>query len=194
MQEKESIRQEKYISHLIYLSVCFETQKHYSTIQFSSVQFSRSVLSDSLRPHELQHARPPYSSPSPRVHSDSCPSSQLLGYINAKFNWVIKGHCRFVSEAYLNNLSFNEVQMPHAWPATETGKRQFKKLSPTWMEGPFYQILLTQSCPVKLKGYWLPKTCKLDWSIKRPAELKLTLTMPKQRKLHYTGMRRWPQK
>ena len=41
-----------------------------------SVQFSRSVVSDSLRPHESQHARPPYPSPTPRVHSDSCPSSQ----------------------------------------------------------------------------------------------------------------------
>ena len=43
--------------------------------QFSSVQFSRSVVSDSLRPHELQHARPPCPSPTPRVHSNSCPSS-----------------------------------------------------------------------------------------------------------------------
>ena len=42
----------------------------------SSVQFSRSVVSDSLWPHESQHARPPCSSRSPRVHSDSCPSSQ----------------------------------------------------------------------------------------------------------------------
>ena len=43
--------------------------------QFSSVQFSRSVVSDSLRPHESQYARPPCPSPSPGVHSDSCPSS-----------------------------------------------------------------------------------------------------------------------
>ena len=41
-----------------------------------SVQFSRSVVSDSLRPHESQHARPPCPSPSPRVQSDSRPSSQ----------------------------------------------------------------------------------------------------------------------
>ena len=41
----------------------------------SSVQFSRSVVSDSLRPHESQHTRPPFSSPSPGVHSDSCPWS-----------------------------------------------------------------------------------------------------------------------
>ena len=41
-----------------------------------SVQFSRSVVSDSLRPHESQHARPSCPSPTPRVHSDSRPSSQ----------------------------------------------------------------------------------------------------------------------
>ena len=43
---------------------------------FSSVQFSCSVVSDSLQPHELQHARPPCPSPTPRVHSDSHPLSQ----------------------------------------------------------------------------------------------------------------------
>ena len=43
---------------------------------FSSVQFSRSVVSDSLRLHESQHARPPCPSPTPGVHSDSRPSSQ----------------------------------------------------------------------------------------------------------------------
>ena len=42
---------------------------------FSSVQFSRSVISDSLQPHESQHARPPCPSPTPEVHSDSRPSS-----------------------------------------------------------------------------------------------------------------------
>ena len=42
---------------------------------FSSVQFSLSVVSDSLRPHESQHARPPCPSPTPGVHSDSCPWS-----------------------------------------------------------------------------------------------------------------------
>ena len=38
-------------------------------------QFSHSVVSDSLRPHELQHTRPPWPSPTPGVHSNSCPSS-----------------------------------------------------------------------------------------------------------------------
>ena len=44
--------------------------------QFSSVQFSRSVMSHSLQPHESHHARPPCPSPTPGVHSDSHPSSQ----------------------------------------------------------------------------------------------------------------------
>ena len=43
---------------------------------FSSVQFSRSVVSSSLWPHESQHARPPCPSPTPGVHSDSWPLSQ----------------------------------------------------------------------------------------------------------------------
>ena len=42
-------------------------------IQFSSVQ---SVMSDSLRPHEPQHAKPPCPSPTPGVHPNSCPSSR----------------------------------------------------------------------------------------------------------------------
>ena len=42
----------------------------------SSVQFSHSVMSDSLQPHESQHARPPYPSPTPGVHPNSCASSQ----------------------------------------------------------------------------------------------------------------------
>ena len=47
-----------------------------SSASVQSVQFSRSVMSHSLRPHESQHARPPCPSPTPGVHSDSCPSSQ----------------------------------------------------------------------------------------------------------------------
>ena len=44
--------------------------------EFSSVQFSHSVLSDSLRPYESHHARPPFSSPTPGVDSNSRPSSR----------------------------------------------------------------------------------------------------------------------
>ena len=43
---------------------------------FSSVQFSHSVVSDSMRPHESQHARPLCPSPTTGVYSNSCPSSR----------------------------------------------------------------------------------------------------------------------
>ena len=56
-----------------------QTMKLYFIIQHSVqknllVQFSCSVMSDSLRPHGLQHTRPPCPSPTPGVHSNSCPS------------------------------------------------------------------------------------------------------------------------
>ena len=44
-------------------------------LQFSSFHFSRSVVSDSLRPPEPRHARPPGPSPTPRVHPNPCPLS-----------------------------------------------------------------------------------------------------------------------
>ena len=47
-----------------------------SWYQFSSVQFSRLVVSDSLWPHELQHTRPPCPSPTPGHYPNSCPLSQ----------------------------------------------------------------------------------------------------------------------
>ena len=63
--------------YLLIVSVCqsLEVMRLCSQLQVSD-QISRSVVSDSLQPHELQHARPPCPSPTPRVHWDSCPSSQ----------------------------------------------------------------------------------------------------------------------
>ena len=75
----------KYFSHsvacLIILFYWWCLLKH------SSVQFSCSVVSDSLRPHELQYARPPCPSPAPGVHSDSHPSSQWCH--PAISSWVV---------------------------------------------------------------------------------------------------------
>ena len=58
---------------LLYSSVPLKKCSHLCTV---SVQFSRSVVSDSLRPHESQHTRPPCPSPTPGVHSDSRPLSR----------------------------------------------------------------------------------------------------------------------
>ena len=69
------------LEFLIVFNICMILQV---SVQFSSVQFSRSVMSDSLRPHKLQHARPPCPSPTPGVHSrltsieSVMPSSHLI--------------------------------------------------------------------------------------------------------------------
>ena len=72
---------QKELDVIEWLSIAQHRARHpglWSQVGFRehSVQFSHSVMSDSLRPHELQHARPPCPSPTPGVHSDSCPSSQ----------------------------------------------------------------------------------------------------------------------
>ena len=62
--------------HHFWSDLCrFHACMHAKLLQFFSVQFSCSVVSDSLWPHELQHARPPCPSPTPGVHSNSCPLS-----------------------------------------------------------------------------------------------------------------------
>ena len=70
---KLGIEEDLNLYKTIYKDFCKDSVKHYNL--FSSVQFNCSVVSDSLRPHESQHARLPCPS-MPGVHSDSHPSSQ----------------------------------------------------------------------------------------------------------------------
>ena len=58
------------------INICRRKCKYWLVWGQHSVQFSHSVVSDSLQPHELQHTRPPGPSPTPRVHSNSRPSSR----------------------------------------------------------------------------------------------------------------------
>ena len=103
-------------------------------ISFSSVQFSHSVVSDSLRPHGLQHARPPHPSPPPRAYSNSCPSSQWchptisplsspsppafnLSQHQGLFQWVISSHqVTKVLELQLQHQSFQWISKWWACP------------------------------------------------------------------------------
>ena len=66
-----------YRSFLFFLSLCFtHTHMRERERKICEVQFSHSVVSDSLRPHEPQHARPPCPAPTPRVYPNPCPLSR----------------------------------------------------------------------------------------------------------------------
>ena len=94
-----------------------------------SVQFSHSVVSSSLRPHEAQHARPPCPSPTPGVHSDSHPSSQWchpaisssVVPFTAKLDKFIKGLActppdRLISFHFLSFSGLTDIRIPHSHP------------------------------------------------------------------------------
>ena len=81
-------------------------------VSFSSVQFSRSVMSDSLRPHELQHARLPCSSLSPRICSNSCPLSQLY-YLNILSSATPFSFCL---QSFPASGTFPESSVRIRWP------------------------------------------------------------------------------
>ena len=82
--------------------------------EYWSDQISHSVVSDSLRPHESQHARPPCPSPTPGVHSDSRPSNQSIPSVqcSVKVRWcrpfnILCGICSSVLNLF---LLFQQVQ------------------------------------------------------------------------------------
>ena len=81
----------------------------------SSVQFSCSVVSNSLRPHESQHARPPYPSPTAGVYWNSCPLSQWLS------NHLNIGHPLLLlppippSIRVFSNESYLHMRWPKYW-------------------------------------------------------------------------------
>ena len=60
----------------LWVGLVMEVKSDAMKSNIASVQFSPSVVSNFLQPHELQYARPPCPSPTPGVHSNSCPSSR----------------------------------------------------------------------------------------------------------------------
>ena len=75
-------------------------------------QFSHSVVSDSLRPHEPQHTRPPCPSPTPRIHLNSCPLSPVM-----PSNHLILCHPLLLPSFFPSiRVFFNESALCIKWP------------------------------------------------------------------------------
>ena len=81
----------------------------------SSVQFSHSVVFDSLRPHGLQHAWPPCLSPTPGVYSNSCPSSQWCQPTISTCHSLLLLPSIFPSIRVFSSESVRRIRWPKYW-------------------------------------------------------------------------------
>ena len=102
-----------------------------------SVQFSRSVVSDSSRHHESQHTRPPCPSPIPGVHPDPCPSSQ----------WC--------HPAISSSVAPFSSSCPQSLPASES----FPMSQPFTWGGQSTGVSALASFPPKKSQGWSPAEC-----------------------------------
>ena len=84
-------------------------------IQFSSVQFSCSVVSDSLQPQESQHTRPPYLSPTPEAHSNSCPSSQWCHPVISSSVVPFSSCLQYLPASVFSSESTLRMRCPKYW-------------------------------------------------------------------------------
>ena len=84
-------------------------------VQFSSVQFSHSVKSNSLWAHGLQHARPPSPSPTPGVYSNSCPLSRWCHPTISSCHPLLLLPSTFPSIRVFSNKSALRIRWPKYW-------------------------------------------------------------------------------
>ena len=107
-----------------------ENENYVIVYESSSVQFSCSVMSDSLRPHESQHARPPCPSPTPGFHPDTRPLSQWC-HPAISSSVVPFSSCP-------QSLSASEsfpVSQPFAWGGQSTGVSALASFLPKKSQG-----------------------------------------------------------
>ena len=113
----------------------------FSLAQHQVRMFSRSVMSDSLRPHELQHARPPCPSPTPGVHWDSGPSSQ----------WC---HPAISSSVVLFSSCPQSLPASESFPMIPLLKENFQHLK-LCLTRPLVCFLFRSSCKYRIWGFIL---------------------------------------
>ena len=126
----------------------------------SSVQFSCSVVSDSLWPHESQHARPPCPSPTPGVHSDSHPSSQWC-HPDISSSVIPFSSC---PQSLPASESFPMSQL-FAWGGQSTGVSALTSVLPKKSQSwsPSEWTGFTYPLPFETPSYLHPHSTPLDW-------------------------------
>ena len=117
----------------------------------SSVQFIHSVVSYSLQPHGLQHARPPCPSPAPGVYSNSCPLSQWCHPTTSSS--VIPSHSAFFfpSTTVFSNESVLWFRWPKHWCFSISPSNEYSRLISfrmDWLDLPAVQGILNSLFPI----------------------------------------------
>ena len=111
-------------THIYIYIYSYSIEVHYtvSILYSKSVsQVSRSVVSNSLGPHGVQHARPPCPSPTPKVYSNSCPSSQWCHpTISSRFPLLLPPSI-FLRIRVFTNESVLCIRWPKYWPCVKIG-------------------------------------------------------------------------
>ena len=107
-------------------------------LQFSSAQLSCSVVSDSLRPHELQHARAPCPSPTPSVYSNSCPLNRWCHSTISSSLIPVSSHLQSFLESWsfaMSPLFLSDSQSIEASASTSVFPMNVQDWFPLWLTG-----------------------------------------------------------
>ena len=111
----ECLRHKDHSSLISQLAHSRYSRNEWLTDDVSSVQLSRSVVSDSFRPQEPQHTSPPCPSPTPRVYSNSCPSSQWCHPAISSCHPLLLPPSIFPSIRVFSNESTLGMRWPKYW-------------------------------------------------------------------------------
>ena len=114
--DQEDLREEEIATHSNSLVWAIPWTEEHGGLHFSSVQFSHSVMSNSLQPHGLQHARLPCPSPTPRVYPNSCPLSwwchPTISSSVVPFSSHLQSKCGWLEKGMANHFSILALRTP----------------------------------------------------------------------------------
>ena len=129
-----------------------------------SVQFSRSVMSNSLQSHGLQHTRPPHPSPTPRVYSNSCPLSwwcqTTISSSVVHFSFCLQSFPASGSFQWVNSL--NQVPKYWSFSFSISPSNEYSELISLRMD--WLDLLVVQGAPKSLLQHHSSKTSILQLS------------------------------